>query len=162
MPGPAFLSLSRHPVSVVLRLLLWPTMILGLSDLASRSEDDALAGGLMAFAMIVAVSFLLSFADGLVLRTRALLLVWSVTTVVVVGPLCTPRLIEVLRHAPHATTWDYAVRVTLEDLPLSAAFFLVLVSVPVALGAVSGAVLRLAATSRGGRVGHTAELAPRA
>ena len=142
MPRPALLPLLRHPVAVALRLVLWPLAILGLSDLASRSANDALAGGLTAFAVIAGLAFALPLLDGLVLRTRALVLVWSVTTLVVATWLVSPRLIAAFARDPDAATWDHAQQTTLDDLPLSAVFFLLLGGVPVAFGAVSGWALR--------------------
>jgi hypothetical protein len=148
----SLLRLARHPVAVALRLLLWPTAILVLSNLAASAEDDALAGGLMAFGIIVAASFLLALADGLVLRRGALVLVWTITTVVVAGLVTAHPMVDVLVHGPDTSTWAEAVQSTLDDLPSSMAFFLVLVGVPVVLGAVTGAALRPLTRARGGPV----------
>lgn len=159
MPLPAFLTLARHPAAVALRLLLWPTTILVLSNLAANAEDDALAGGLSAFAVIVVLSFALALADGLVLRTLPLLLVWSVTTLVLVGWMVANPLIDFLVHEPAGTTtWTEAVRLTLGDLPSSTVFFLLLVGVPVALGAVAGSALRRSVHPGGGQAGRSPEL----
>ena len=149
MPLHSFTTAARHPVAVVVRLLLWPTAILGLSDLASRGENDALAAGLTGFFVVAVLSFLLPLVDGLVLRTRPLLLVWSVTTVVVVGLMVAQPLSYAFVDGPEGTTWDYAVHAVLEDLPSSLAVFFGLVGVPVALGAVAGAALRRSVTPRG-------------
>lgn len=146
----SLLRLAQHPAAVVLRLLLWPTMILVLSNLTASAEDDALAAGLMAFAIIVTTSFVFALADGLVLGRRALVLVWTITTVVVAGLVTAQPMVDVLVHGPQTSTWAEAVRSTLDDLPSSMAFFLVLVGVPVVFGAVSGAALRPQVRPRGG------------
>lgn len=163
MASSPLLESSRRPVAVALRLLLWPAVILLLSDLAARTEDDGLAAGLLAFLVVVALAFLLSLADGLVLRARPLLLVWSVTTVVVVVLLVAQPLVDfVLEGAPGTTTWAETVRFTLDDLPSSLAFFFVMVGVPVALGALAGSALRRSVRPRPGPVAQTADLgAPR-
>jgi len=159
----SFLRPVRHPAAIALRLLLWPTAILVLSDLASRAEDDALGGGLMAFAGIVVASFVLTVADGLVLRTRPLLLVWSITTVVVAGLVAAHPLVDFLVHGSEGDTWADMVRITLEDLPSSIGFFLVLVGVPVGTGALIGSVLRRSLHLGKGRVTRSAGLeVPRA
>lgn len=153
----------RHPASVVLRLVLWPAAILGLGELAARTEDDALAGGLLAFAVLVVLSFLLALADGLVLRTRTLVLVWSVTTAVVVAATAAQPLRYAFVDGPEGTTWDDAVRSTLEDLPSTLVFFLVLIGVPVVLGAVTGVALRRSAGPRRAGANRSPQLpAPRA
>ena len=163
MPRPALLPLLRHPVAIALRLVLWPLAILGLSDLASRSEDDALAGGLTAFAVIAGLAFVLPLLDGLVLRTRPLLLVWSITTGVVVVSLVAQPLAYAFVDGPEGTTWDDAVQATFAGLPSSLLLFLVLVGVPAALGAVAGAALRRSVRAGGGQTIRTVEVgAPRA
>ena len=161
-PAP-FLSAARHPAAVALRLVLWPTVILGLSHLVSLTEDDGLAAGLTGFAVVAVLSFVLPLADGLVLRTRPLLLVWVVTTVVVVALMVAQPLTYAFVDGPEGTTWDYAVRSVLEDLPSSLGIFVFLVGVPVALGAVAGSALRRSVTPREARVGQASDLgAPRA
>jgi len=101
-----------------------------------------LAAGLSAFAVVVVASFLLALADGLVLRTRALVLVWSISTVVIAGLVTAQPLIDFLVHGSEGDTWADMVRITLEDLPSSIGFFLVLVGVPVGTDALIGSVLR--------------------
>jgi hypothetical protein len=132
----------RHPAAIALRLVLWPTLVMALGDLASRTEGDALGSGLMAFAGIVVASCVLALADGLVLRTRPLLLVWSITTVVVAGLVTAQPLIDFLVRGQEGDTWAEMVRMTVEDLPSSIVFFLFLVGVPVTAGALTGSVLR--------------------
>ena len=162
MPLPAFRSAARRPASIALRLLLWPAAVLGLGELAGLTQDDGLAGGLLAFAVMVVLSFLLPLADGLVLPTRPLLLVWSATTAVVVGLTVAQPLRYAFVAGPEGTTWDDAVHVTLEDLPSTVVFFLVLVGVPVVLGAVTGVALRRAFGPRQGLTSRSTELpAPR-
>lgn len=164
MPLPPFRTLVRHPASVALRLLLWPVAILGLGNLAALTQDDGLGAGLLAFAVMVALAFVLALADGLVLRTRPLLLVWSVTTVVVAGWMSARPLIDFFQDGPaERTTWTEAVDFTLADLPSSIVFFLVLVGVPVAVGAVTGSALRRSFQPRGGQGGRSSQLGvPRA
>jgi hypothetical protein len=162
MPLSSFLRPVRHPAAVALRLLLWPAAILGFSHLAADSEDDALAAGLTGFVVVVAACFLLALADGLVLRTRALVLVWSITTLAVAGLLVVQPLVDFLVHGGEGETWADAVRVMLEDLPSSVVFFLFLAGVPVALGAVAGAALRRSAHPGGAQAGPATGLgAPR-
>ncbi len=156
-----FLRLARRPVAVALRLLLWPTMIMVLANLTAKAEDDALAAGLSAFAVIVAASSLLALADGLVLPTRSLVLVWSITTVVIAGLVTAQPLIDFLVHGPEGDTWAQMVQITLEDLPSSVAFFMFLVGVPVATGALIGAVVRRSARLRGEQAGRSVDLSSR-
>lgn len=156
-------TLVRLPASVALRLLLWPVAILGLGNLAALTQEDGLGAGLLAFAVMVALAFVLALADGLVLPTLPLLIVWSVTTVVVTGWMTARPLIDFVLDGPsERTTWTEAVNFTLADLPSSAVFFVVLVGVPVALGAVTGSALRRSFQPRGGQAGRSSRLgAPR-
>jgi hypothetical protein len=134
----ALLSLTRRPVAVLLRLVLWPAALLGLSHLVAGTEDDALAAGLSGFFVLVVLAGLLSAADGLVLAVRPLVLVWSVTTLVVVGISVAQPLADAFSSGPERVTWDYAVHATLVDLPLSLVFFLVLLGGPALVGALTG------------------------
>lgn len=152
MSSSSLLESSRRPAAVALRLLLWPVVILQLSDLAARTEDDGLAGGLMVFAAIAATALTLAFADGLVLRARPLVLVWSITTVVVAGRFVAQPMVDFLVHGPEGSTWADTVRFTFEDLPFTSVFFLFLVGLPVAVGAAGGAVLRWSAHAVAGPV----------
>jgi len=163
MPLSSFLRPTRHPAAVALRLLLWPTAVLGLSHLVAGTEDDALAAGLTGLAVIGATAFLLALADGLVLRTRPLVLVWSVTTLVVVGLLVTQPLVDFLIDGPEETTWAAAVQTMLEDLPAWSGISLILVGVPVGVGAFVGSAFRRARLHSSGLAGRSTGLAiPRA
>ncbi|GAA3563219.1 hypothetical protein GCM10022197_18460 [Microlunatus spumicola] len=155
-------SFLRHPAAIALRLLLWPAVILLLSNLVASTEDDGLGAGLLAFLVVVALAFLLSLGDGLVLRTRPLLLVWSVTTVVLALLLVAQPVLDHVLHGSEWSTWAEAVQLTLEDLPSELAFFLVMVGVPVGLGALAGSALRRSVRPRPGAVVRAADLgAPR-
>ena len=63
------------------------------------------------------------------------MLVWSVTTVVVALLLVAQPMVDFLLHGPEHDDLGRGRPLTLEDLPSSLAFFVVLVGVPVALGA---------------------------
>ena len=128
--------------------------ILGLSHLVASTEDDALAAGFTGMVVLGATSFLLALADGLVLRTRPLVLVWSVTTLVVVGSLVTQPLVDFLVDGPEGTTWAAAVQSMLEDLLAWSVLSLILVGVPVGVGAFAGSAFRRARL-------HSSELAGR-
>lgn len=158
MPSSPFLASSRRPSAVGLRLLLWPTVILLLSDLAASTQDDGLAAGLLAFLVTAGLGFVLALADGFVLRARSLLLVWSVTTVLAALLLVAQPMVSFVLDGPAGTTtWAETVRLTLDDLPSSLAFFLVLVGVPVGLGALLGSVLRRLVRPRSARVRRSPE-----
>jgi hypothetical protein len=159
MSPSSFLRLVRHPATVALRLLLWPAAILLLSNGAGALEDDALAGGLLTFAVLGMVAFLLALADGLVLRSRWLVLVWSVTTLVLAALLSLQPVVDLVLHGPAGTTtWTETVRLTLDDLPSTLTFFFFLAGVPVALGAVTGYALQRSARLRGAQGGQPTAL----
>lgn len=158
MSRSSLLESSRRPAAVALRLLVWPAVILLLSNLAARTQDDGLGAGLLAFLVIASLGFLLALADGLVLRARPLVLVWSVTTVLVAGLLVAKPMVDFVLHGPDRSTWAEAVQLTIEDLPSSFAFFVGLVGVPVGLGALVGSALRRSAGPGCGRATQAADL----
>ena len=159
MTLPALLVLSRRPAALVLRLLLWPTAIVLLGNLAGATEDDGLAGGLLTFAVVAVLSFLAPLADGLVLRLRSLVLVWSITTVAITMLLSLQPVVDFLLHGPEGTTtWTETVRFALDDLPSTLVFFLVLVGLPVGLGAVTGYALQRAFRPRAGQLERSSAL----
>lgn len=163
MSRSSLLESSRRPAAVALRLLVWPAVILLLSNLAARTQDDGLAAGLLAFLVVASLGFLLALVDGLLLRARPLLLVWSVTTLVVAGLLVAQPMVDSVLHGPGWSTWADAVQLTLEDLPSSLAFFVGLVGVPVGLGAFTGSLLRRSVRPRRERVARGGDLsAPQA
>ena len=51
-------------------------------------------------------------------------------------------MVDVLLHGPEHSTWAEAVQLALDDLPSTLAFFVVMVSPPVVLGALTGSLLR--------------------
>ena len=113
--------------------------------------------------MIAGLAFVLPLLDGLVLPTRPLLLVWSITTAVVVASLVAQPLTYAFVGGPEGTTWDDAVHAMFADLPSSLLLFLVLAGVPAALGAVAGAALRRSVRPVEGQTIRTPEVgAPRA
>lgn len=158
MPSSSLLESSRQPAAVALRLIFWPTVILLLSSLAAWTQDDGLSAGLLAFLVTAGLGFLLALVDGLVLRARPLLLVWSVTTVLVALLLVAQPVVDHVLHGPEWSTWAEAVQLTVEDLPSELAFFVVLVGVPVALGALAGSALRRSVRPRPGPLARAADL----
>lgn len=144
-------SLLRRPLAVGLRLALWPLLIEVAASLAARSQDDALGAGFLAFFVIVVLAFGLALLDGLVLRARPLLLVWSVVTVLVSLLVSFQPTIDGLVDGDGRSALGESFRVDAADLPSSLLFFLVMVGVPAALGAVSGAAVRRSTGSERGR-----------
>lgn len=144
-------SLLRRPVAVGLRLVLWPVLIEVAASFAARSQDDALSAGFLAFVVIVVLAFGLALLDGLVLRARPLLLAWSVVTVLVSLLVSFQPTIDGLVDGDGRNALGESFRVDAADLPSSLLFFLVLVGVPAALGAVSGAAVRRSTGSERGR-----------
>ena len=146
-PSVACSPLAR-PTAVAVRLLLWPVLIEVAASLVARTQDDPLGAGFSAFAVVVALAFALALLDGLVLRVRPLALVWSVVTVLVALLVSFQPAIDTLVDGDGTLSAREAADVALSDLPSSLVFFVLLVGVPAALGALSGSAIR---RSRGAR-----------
>ncbi len=135
-------SLLARPAAVALRLLAWPLLIELAAFAAARSQDDALGAGLLAFFVVAVLAFVLALVDGLLLRVRPLVLVWSVVSVLVSVVVSLQPVIDTvvggLGRGTVAEVFGYAVMA----LPSSLPFLLVMVGGPAALGALSGAALR--------------------